>query len=67
MSKNISWVVVDKISLVSKNEKPAIEKAETKFSIFKSFNFTNKKDDCFEILDKIEKKLQKNVDVLENV
>jgi len=67
MSKNISWVVVDKISLVTKDEKPAVEKAETKFSIFKSFNFVQKKGADFEALDRIEKTLQKKVDVLENV
>jgi hypothetical protein len=40
--RNIKDVVVNRISLVSKNHRPAVKKAETRFSIFK-IKKTNKK------------------------
>lgn len=33
--RNIKDVIVNRISLVSKKHRPAVEKAETRFSIFK--------------------------------
>lgn len=40
MVSKIKDVVVDKISLVSDEEIPAVPKAETKFAFFKSFGFS---------------------------
>jgi len=36
MTRVIQDVTVDKISLVSKDQKPAVEKAETRFALFKT-------------------------------
>jgi len=35
MTRNIKDVVVDKISLITRGKKPAVEMAENKFAIFK--------------------------------
>ena len=67
MSRKIADVIVDKISLVTKDELPAVEKAETKYSIFKSFRFFKKSNGNLERLDKIKEILDKKVNDLENV
>lgn len=51
---NLKNVIVDKISLVSKSENPAVPKASTKFAIFK----TQKKYWSVERLDTVMQKLQ---------
>lgn len=40
--KKLKDLVVNNITLVSKEQTPAVEKAETKFSIFKTFAKKNK-------------------------
>mgnify|MGYP000530687435 CR=1 FL=1 len=68
MSREIKNVFVQGISLVSKNESPAVEQAENKFALFK----TVKKDNS-EQLKKIKsnlnkskwKEISKNLNVLE--
>lgn len=57
--KEIYWVVVNKISLVKKGDRPAVESAENKYSIFKKEENQNKisKED-FEKLEKIQKQYQ---------
>lgn len=68
MSREIKNVFVQGISLVSKNESPAVEQAENKFALFK----TVKKDNS-EQLKKIKsnlnkskwKEVSKNLNVLE--
>ena len=52
--REIKNVFVDWISLVSKNEAPAVEQAENKFALFKSKENLNKKD-----LEEIKKNLEK--------
>lgn len=51
--REIKNVFVDWISLVSKNEAPAVEQAENKFALFKSKENLNKKD-----LEEIKKNLK---------
>lgn len=59
MARFISNVIVDKISLVKKWENPAVEKAETKFSIFKTFKKTKINKTAIEKIEKIKEKYQK--------
>ena len=51
--REIKNVFVDGISLVSKNEAPAVEQAENKFALFKSKKNLEKKD-----LEEIKKNLK---------
>lgn len=66
MSRNLKNVTVNKVSLVTKDERPAVEKAETKFSLFKTFNVFKKNNDN-DRLESIKKTLLKKVNDLENV
>lgn len=53
MSYNIKDVIVNRISLVSKGKKPAVPKAETSFSIFKTASKTLLSKENLEKLEKI--------------
>lgn len=55
MSRNLKDVFVNGISLVSKNETPAVEQAESKFALFKTV-----KKDYKEDLKKIRSNLNKS-------
>lgn len=62
MTRIIKDVIVERISLVSKWEKPAVEKAESQFSIFKMvwiFDNQEKAKDIEKKVDEIIKKLLK--------
>lgn len=61
MSRTIKDVIVERISLVSKWEMPAVEKAEAKFSIFKMVGVFKKTPakDIENKVDEIIKKLKK--------
>lgn len=53
MSYNIKDVIVNRISLVSKGKRPAVPKAETSFSIFKTASKTLLSKENLEKLEKI--------------
>lgn len=55
MAFNITDVIVDRISLVSKGKRPAVPKAETKFSIFKMAKKERISKNLKEKLEKISK------------
>jgi hypothetical protein len=55
MAFNITDVIVDRISLVSKGKKPAVPRAETKFSIFKIANAMPKEKISKDLKEKLEK------------
>ena len=63
MTRSIKDVIVDRISLVSKDNTPAVPKAESKFSIFKMvwvFNGDSKlKKDIENKIDETIRKLKK--------
>jgi len=61
---NIKDVIVDKISLITKGKRPAVEKAETKFSIFKMAKVINKEQNTK--LDKIIKGYDETLKDIEN-
>lgn len=68
MSRNIKNVFVQGISLVSKNESPAVEQAENKFALFKTVKKINT-EQLKKIKSNLNKhkweKLSKNLNVLE--
>ena len=53
MTRNIWNVFVDGISLVSKNNTPAVEQAENKFALFKTVKKDLKKEKLQKILDNL--------------
>lgn len=67
MSRNIKNVFVQGISLVSKNESPAVEQAENKFALFKTKK--NHPKDLNKIKSNLNKskwgEISKNLNVLE--
>lgn len=62
---NIKDVIVDRISLVSKGKRPAVARAETSFSIFKTSNkviFTPEQKEKLEKISKnYDEMIKKNV------
>ena len=60
MAFSIRDVIVDKISLISKDKRPAVPKASTAFSIFKmAFGWSKISKDHIEALERISKKYDK--------
>lgn len=65
MTKVHTWLFVDKISLITKDQTPAVEKATTKYAIFKVKSAKNERIERIEKMiymwkiERIEKKLMK--------
>lgn len=63
---NIKDIIVNRISLISRWKKPAVPKAETTFSIFKSAKKSLITKEHIKKLEKIKEKYEKDIEKKEN-